>query len=70
MNAKRDIDTSEAVWRRAGDTGVGSVEVAMLADGHVGLRDSRDPDGPVLIFTPSEWVAFTAGVNDGEFDKP
>ncbi|MGW4405043.1 DUF397 domain-containing protein [Nonomuraea sp. NPDC004702] len=25
-------------------------------------------DGPVLVFTPSEWAAFTAGVRDGEFD--
>jgi Domain of unknown function (DUF397) len=29
---------------------------------------SSKPDGPALIFTPDEWRAFTAGVNDGEFD--
>nr|WP_228537886.1 DUF397 domain-containing protein [Nocardia sp. XZ_19_231] len=54
---------------RAG-TGDGNVEVAMLAEGHVALRDSKNPEGPVLIFTPSEWTAFTAGVHDGEFDRP
>jgi hypothetical protein len=32
------------------------------------MRDGSDPDGPALIFTPDEWRAFTAGVNDGEFD--
>ncbi|MEU4320810.1 DUF397 domain-containing protein [Nocardia fluminea] len=69
MNIKRDIDTSGATWLRAG-TDDGSVEVAMLADGYVALRDSKNPDGPVLIFTPSEWTAFTAGVHDGEFDRP
>ncbi|MFD6398599.1 DUF397 domain-containing protein [Nocardia sp. NPDC060249] len=69
MNTKRDIDTSGATWLRAGSDG-GSVEVAMLADGYVALRDSKNPGGPVLIFTPSEWTAFTAGVHDGEFDRP
>jgi hypothetical protein len=32
------------------------------------MRDSKDPDGPVLTFTPDEWNAFTLGVQDGEFD--
>lgn len=34
------------------------------------MRDSKNPTGPALIFTASEWDAFTAGVNDGEFDRP
>jgi len=33
------------------------VEVAGLGR-MVGLRDSKDPEGPVLHFTPSEWSAF------------
>lgn len=70
MNSKRDIDTSGATWLRAGTKGEGSVEVAMLPEGNVALRDGKNPDGPVLIFTPSEWSAFTAGVHDGEFDRP
>jgi hypothetical protein len=36
----------------------------------VGVRDSKNPTGPALIFTPSEWDAFTAGVADGEFERP
>lgn len=70
MNGKRDIDTSGATWLRAGTAGEGSVEVAMLAEGNVALRDGKNPEGPILIFTPSEWAAFTAGVHDGEFDRP
>lgn len=46
------------------------VEVAMLPTGHVGVRDSKNPDGPALIFTSAEWEAFIAGVKDGEFDLP
>jgi len=34
----------------------------------IAMRDSKRPDGPVLIFTPAEWEAFTLGVQDGEFD--
>ncbi|GAA0954331.1 hypothetical protein GCM10009560_78190 [Nonomuraea longicatena] len=44
------------------------VEFARLADGNVALRDSKQQDGPVLVFTPEEWTAFVAGVRDGEFD--
>ncbi|MFC4373946.1 DUF397 domain-containing protein [Nocardia halotolerans] len=70
MNSKRDIDTTGADWQRAGDAETSSVEVAMLPEGNVALRDGKRPDSPVLIFTPSEWSAFTAGVHDGEFDRP
>jgi len=28
----------------------------------VGVRDSQDPDGPVLVFGPVAWVAFLAGL--------
>jgi hypothetical protein len=45
------------------------VEVASLPDGGVGIRDSKDPSGPVLRFTPDEWRAFLGGARDGEFDR-
>jgi hypothetical protein len=32
------------------------------------MRDAKNPDGPVLAFTPAEWEAFVLGVKDGEFD--
>jgi hypothetical protein len=43
------------------------VEVALLPDGQIGVRDSKDTGGPTLRFTPSEWRAFIAGVQAGEF---
>jgi len=46
------------------------VEVAWLGEGHVGVRDSKNPSGPALVFTPGEWDAFTAGVLGGEFNRP
>jgi hypothetical protein len=45
------------------------VEVAGLAGGQIGVRDSKDKTGPVLRFTPSEWRAFLGGAQNGEFDR-
>lgn len=43
------------------------VEVTPVPDG-VGMRNSRHPNGPALIFTRDEMRAFVHGVKDGEFD--
>lgn len=45
------------------------VEVAALSGGYVAMRNSRDPDGPALVYTPAEIAAFLAGAKDGEFDN-
>lgn len=44
------------------------VEVADLGHGIVGVRNSRDREGPALQFTSGEWHAFIGGVRLGEFD--
>ncbi|WP_217215406.1 DUF397 domain-containing protein [Streptomyces sp. AC550_RSS872] len=44
------------------------VEVAPLGDGSIAMRNSRDPDGPALVYTPAEITAFLAGAKEGEFD--
>jgi hypothetical protein len=45
------------------------VEVTELPGGSVGIRNSKDPGGPVLRFTQSEWDAFIGGARRGEFDR-
>ena len=45
------------------------VEVTELPGGTVGVRNSRDPAGPVLRFTRGEWDAFLGGARLGEFDR-
>ncbi|GAA2646483.1 DUF397 domain-containing protein [Paractinoplanes durhamensis] len=64
------FDRTAAEWRTAdrGEGGGNRVEVALLPDGGWAVRDSRDPEGPILFFTPAEVHAFVAGVKDGEFD--
>ena len=44
------------------------VEVAVLADGGVAVRNSRFPDGPRITYTRAEMAAFVQGVQAGEFD--
>ncbi|MBT8224380.1 MAG: DUF397 domain-containing protein [Dactylosporangium sp.] len=57
-------------WRKSSRSGGGDncVEIAVSAGRHVGVRDSKDQQGPVLAFTLEKWVAFTSGIRDGEFD--
>jgi hypothetical protein len=44
------------------------VEVARNLPGVIAVRDSKDPDGPKLMFSRAVWRAFTAAVRDREFD--
>lgn len=65
----RDIPGPWIKSSHSGPTGGNCVEVALLADG-VAMRNSRDPDGPALLFTWAEWNAFLGGARDGEFGVP
>jgi hypothetical protein len=67
------------VWRKSSLSGNGSdcVEVALAETPQVGaettpdaellvlVRDSKDPEGPVLAFAPAEWDTFIAGIKRG-----
>jgi hypothetical protein len=44
------------------------VELAAAA-GNIAMRDSKDPAGPVLVYTPAEFAAFLDGARNGEFDS-
>ncbi|MEU6642415.1 DUF397 domain-containing protein [Saccharomonospora sp. NPDC046836] len=67
------LDLRGAEWRRVRPD-VDTVEYSFVphTDGvtYVAMRQSPDPGGLVLVFTPSEWDAFLAGVRAGEFDQP
>ncbi|PWI41380.1 DUF397 domain-containing protein [Streptomyces sp. ICBB 8177] len=64
-------DISQAVWVKSsysnGDGGA-CVEwaPAWAAAGAVPVRDSKDPQGPALLFTPRAWHAFVSAVKSGE----
>ena len=64
----RELQT--ATWRkstRSGSDGGNCVEVAELSGGRRGVRDSKNPAGPALVFTAGEWDALIEGVKNGEF---
>ncbi|NGO13384.1 DUF397 domain-containing protein [Streptomyces sp. HC44] len=56
----------ECPW--SGTSGGQCVETKQLADGRVALRQSTDPAGPALIYTPEEISAFVTGVKNGLAD--
>ncbi|SEG87470.1 protein of unknown function [Thermomonospora echinospora] len=62
-------DPSRAAWRKSTrSSGTGAcVEVAKLRQ-LIGVRDSKNPDGPKLSFTPRTWEAFNAGIKSGDYD--
>ncbi|WP_328912663.1 MULTISPECIES: DUF397 domain-containing protein [unclassified Streptomyces] len=62
-------DLANASWFKSSysnDQGA-CVEVAFVS-GAVAMRDSKDPDGPALLFAPQEFSAFVRSVGDGEFN--
>lgn len=63
MNRYPDAD-----WRKSSYSGDGNcVEAAAVPDG-IAVRDSKDRNGAVLVFTEAEMMAFVEGVKAGEFD--
>lgn len=63
-------DLPVSAWRKSSYSGAmgNCVELAALGGGDVAVRNSRDPQGPAMVYTHDEMVAFVAGVKAGEFD--
>ncbi|MEU7138091.1 DUF397 domain-containing protein [Nocardia sp. NPDC046473] len=66
------IDLTHARWFSSthSATTTNGVEVAHLDSGQVGIRDSKNPSHPALVFTPDAWDTFTAGIVHGNFSRP
>jgi hypothetical protein len=59
-----DTGQSQPRWFKSSRSGPGDcVDVAFVADA-VWVRDSKDPDGPVLKFSAESWTAFLADLPD------
>ena len=65
-----DVEWRKSSFSGQSDDSVGCVEVALLPDGGVALRDSKDRDGQIHVYTAAEWDAFVKGVRAGEFRRP
>ncbi|WP_327105820.1 DUF397 domain-containing protein [Nonomuraea glycinis] len=72
------VDLSAARWTKSsrsnGQNNCVEVAVIPAEPGHLkgdrvfAVRDSKNPSGPALAFSPDEWKAFVEGVKLGEFD--
>ncbi|WP_433243881.1 DUF397 domain-containing protein [Streptosporangium sp. CA-135522] len=80
-NGGGEMEPSNLMWRKSSfssSNGGDCVEVAELAnafhrpehkrDATHAVRDSKDPCGPVLYFTLTEWNAFLNSIKSSEFD--
>lgn len=74
---RRELDLSTAEWIKTNPEGVAVEDALEYAhvrhtDGitYTAMRQPSNPNGHVLVFTPSEWDAFEKGVRAGEFDLP
>ncbi|GAA3927114.1 hypothetical protein GCM10023085_05540 [Actinomadura viridis] len=67
------VDFSSARWRKSSrsteEENSTCVEVADLGVA-VGVRDSKNPHGPKLALTPSQWHAFATQIKKGRLDLP
>ena len=82
-HVRDDLDLTGAEWitfsvdedpdQESDEFPEGKVQLAKVlhTDGvtYYVLRNSHEPDGPVLVYTPAEWTAFVEGVKLGEFDN-
>ncbi|MEU3271617.1 DUF397 domain-containing protein [Saccharomonospora sp. NPDC006951] len=73
VDVRDELDLGEAEWYGVTSLEDRAVELSFVphTDGvtYVAMRQARSPEGPVLVFTPSEWDAFIAGARDGQFDE-
>ncbi len=70
MTTSGQAGLARAVWRkssRSSPTSNDCVEVATNLPGIVAVRDSKDPDGGVLIFSSYEWKVFLEKIRTAAF---
>ncbi|MER5971222.1 DUF397 domain-containing protein [Streptomyces sp. NPDC002055] len=65
---RNTLDLSTANWRKSSYSNSNGGECVEVADGITGLipvRDSKNPDGPALVFPAASWASFVDAVRDG-----
>ncbi|CAG6396143.1 DUF397 domain-containing protein [Streptomyces cocklensis] len=70
MTGTVEHDLSVVRWRKSSYSGASNGDCVEVADGIVGavpVRDSKDPQGPALVFPAAAWAAFLADVKAGRF---
>lgn len=70
MATVSDAERVGLAWQKASvSTSYGAcVELAAVVGG-VAMRDSKDPDGPILLYARAEFRAFLDGARNGDFSS-
>lgn len=61
----------QATWRKSTYSNGGDATCVEVADGYPGImpvRDSKNPQGPALVFPTAGWAGFVAALKDGALD--
>jgi hypothetical protein len=66
-----DFPIRDEDWRKSSFSGSNGGECiewapAQVASGAVPVRDSKNPNGPSLTFSPTAWTAFVSAVRAGD----
>ncbi|MGW1175679.1 DUF397 domain-containing protein [Kitasatospora sp. NPDC002543] len=66
-----NVDVTGASWSKSSYSGNGGqcVEVAVGFPNLMPVRDSKDPQGPALVFPAEAWASFVTAVRSGEFGE-
>ncbi|MDG4833926.1 DUF397 domain-containing protein [Solwaraspora sp. WMMD1047] len=59
-----------AAWRKSSRSNNSNNCVEVAVGGEVGVRDSKDPGGPVLTFATDGWAAFLTATRVGALHPP
>ena len=63
-------ELNATTWRKSSYSNQDGGNCVEVADGFAGImpvRDSKDPNGPALVFTAAAWSAFVTEVKAGHF---
>lgn len=60
----------EVEWRKSSYSADTAACVEVATQAVVRVRDSKDPDGPILTFEPAPWMDFVWGIKNGQFAPP
>jgi len=62
-----ELDLTHAQWRKSSYSSANGacVEVAQNLPEIVAIRDSKNPDDPMLLISPADWEIFLSGLRAG-----
>jgi hypothetical protein len=64
----RMLGHKSLIWRTALSCDGGACVEVAADQNSILIRNSRQPSGPLIEYTPEEWHEFVSGIKKGDFD--